>query len=69
MRIYPVILPGGSGTHLRPFSWELFFIRLPRTGFRYLAEKMIHEDLVSAERDEIVKHHGYGSPTITTSSS
>jgi hypothetical protein len=42
---------------------------LPRTGFRYLVAKMVREGIESVECDEMMKRHGDGSPTITTSSS
>jgi GDPmannose 4,6-dehydratase len=32
---------------------------VPRTSFRELVEEMVREDLKSAERDELVKRHGY----------
>ena len=32
---------------------------VPKTSFRELVEEMVREDLKSAERDELVKRHGY----------
>jgi GDPmannose 4,6-dehydratase len=34
---------------------------LPRTSFRQLVEEMVREDLKAAERDELVKQHGYSA--------
>lgn len=31
----------------------------PRVGFRELVAEMVEEDLKPAERDKLVKHHGY----------
>jgi GDPmannose 4,6-dehydratase len=31
----------------------------PKTTFEELVAEMVHEDLKSAERDELIKHHGY----------
>ncbi len=31
----------------------------PRTSFTALVQEMVHEDLKSAERDELIKHHGF----------
>jgi GDPmannose 4,6-dehydratase len=31
----------------------------PRTRFRDLVREMVREDLKAAERDELIKHHGY----------
>ena len=33
---------------------------IPRTNFRELVSEMVREDLKSAERDELVKKHGFG---------
>lgn len=33
----------------------------PKVGFRELVAEMVREDLISAERDELVKRHGYGA--------
>lgn len=33
----------------------------PQVGFRELVAEMVREDLMSAERDELVKRHGYGA--------
>jgi GDPmannose 4,6-dehydratase len=33
----------------------------PRTSFTDLVKEMVHEDLQQAERDELVKRHGYKS--------
>ena len=33
----------------------------PRTSFRELVAEMVREDLKSAERDELVKKHGYSA--------
>ncbi|MCZ2112476.1 MAG: GDP-mannose 4,6-dehydratase [Anaerolineae bacterium] len=33
----------------------------PKVGFRELVAEMVREDLMSAERDELVKRHGYGA--------
>jgi GDPmannose 4,6-dehydratase len=33
----------------------------PKTSFEDLVAEMVREDLKSAERDELVKHHGYRS--------
>lgn len=35
----------------------------PKVGFKELVAEMVREDLMSAERDELVKRHGYGSYT------
>jgi GDPmannose 4,6-dehydratase len=34
----------------------------PKITFKELVAEMVREDLKSAERDELVKHHGYSSP-------
>jgi GDPmannose 4,6-dehydratase len=31
----------------------------PRISFKELVSEMVREDLVSAERDELIKKHGY----------
>jgi GDPmannose 4,6-dehydratase len=31
----------------------------PKTSFEELVAEMVREDFKSAERDELVKHHGY----------
>lgn len=33
----------------------------PKVGFKELVAEMVREDLISAERDELVKRHGYGA--------
>jgi GDPmannose 4,6-dehydratase len=33
----------------------------PKVGFRELVAEMVREDLKSAERDELVKRHGYST--------
>ena len=33
----------------------------PRISFRELVSEMVREDLKSAERDELVKRHGYAA--------
>jgi GDPmannose 4,6-dehydratase len=33
----------------------------PKVGFKELVAEMVREDLMSAERDELVKRHGYGA--------
>ena len=33
----------------------------PKVGFKELVAEMVREDLASAERDELVKRHGYGA--------
>jgi GDPmannose 4,6-dehydratase len=42
--------PGKAKTQL---GWT------PRTSFRDLVREMVREDLKSAERDELIKHHGF----------
>ena len=37
----------------------------PRTSFNDLVVEMIREDLKSAERDELVRKHGYSTPIAT----
>ena len=34
---------------------------LPRTSFRELVSEMVREDLKTAERDELIKRHGYSA--------
>ncbi|MBI5918947.1 MAG: GDP-mannose 4,6-dehydratase, partial [Nitrosomonadales bacterium] len=33
----------------------------PKVGFKELVSEMVREDLKSAERDELVKKHGYAT--------
>ena len=42
--------PGKARTQL---GWT------PRTSFRELVREMVREDLKAAERDELIKHHGF----------
>lgn len=46
-------LLGDAGKAKRKLGW------VPKITFRQLVEEMVREDLKSAERDELVKQHGY----------
>jgi GDPmannose 4,6-dehydratase len=46
-------LLGNPGKAKQKLGWA------PRTSFDELVAEMVREDLKSAERDELVKHHGY----------
>jgi GDPmannose 4,6-dehydratase len=35
---------------------------VPKTSFEELVTEMVREDLIAAERDELVKNHGYKAP-------
>jgi GDPmannose 4,6-dehydratase len=49
------LLGDASKAH-RQLGWK------PRIGFKELVAEMVREDLKSAERDELVKRHGYRAP-------
>jgi GDPmannose 4,6-dehydratase len=46
-------LLGDPGKAKRKLGW------VPKTSFRQLVEEMVREDLKTAERDELIKRHGY----------
>lgn len=48
-------LLGDAGKAKRKLNWE------PKITFKELVEEMVREDLKSAERDELVKRHGYNA--------
>jgi GDPmannose 4,6-dehydratase len=48
-------LLGDASKARRQLGWH------PRTSFRQLVEEMVREDLKAAERDELVKQHGYSA--------
>ena len=46
-------LVGDASKARRKLGWE------PRIGFEQLVAEMVREDLKTAERDELIKQHGY----------
>jgi len=48
-------LLGDAGKARRKLGWK------PRTSFKALVAEMVREDLQAAERDELVKRHGYSA--------
>lgn len=48
-------LLGDAGKARRDLGWQ------PRTSFRELVSEMVREDIKAAERDELVKQHGYST--------
>jgi GDPmannose 4,6-dehydratase len=49
-------LLGDAGKARRQLGWT------PRTSFAELVSEMVREDLKTAERDELVRRHGYAAP-------
>ena len=46
-------ITGQDGSYLEKLGWT------PKIGFKELVSEMVRADLLFAERDELIKKHGY----------